>query len=368
MEGHLAGRRPGDTRLTALLVAFSLALAALLGFAAHRASVCTVRAVVEVMSTRRGYLFASFVKAALWVAALLWPLHWLGAAAPAPASAGIWASIAGGFVFGLGAALNRGCAFATLARLADGDGWMLATLAGVGAGVLLAGGSGSVPPPAAGTAAPAGPAPWALAVLAVVWAAMCWEVLRLWRSRPQPRSWWRLPAERRYRLSTAALVMGAAGGLLYALHGSWAYTGTLGRAVASIAGRDLPPSVSAAALALALLGGMLLSAWQRGALRPRWRRGWGWLGNLVAGGFMGAGVVLVPGGNDALILSGLPSLAAHALPAYAAMLAAIACVLAAMRALTGRTETVDCAGDICRSETPAHRPTSDRVHRHPSWP
>ncbi|MDX1401334.1 MAG: hypothetical protein R3245_05385, partial [Kiloniellales bacterium] len=53
-------------------------MALMLGFAAHRASICTVKAVVEVMSSRRGFMLASLFKTVLWamavilVAALVW--------------------------------------------------------------------------------------------------------------------------------------------------------------------------------------------------------------------------------------------------------------------------------------------------------
>ena len=43
-------------------VILACVLAAMLGFAAHRASVCTVRAVAEVVSSRTAYMLASIVK------------------------------------------------------------------------------------------------------------------------------------------------------------------------------------------------------------------------------------------------------------------------------------------------------------------
>jgi hypothetical protein len=46
----------------------SCILAAILGFAAHRASVCTVRAVAEMTYSRTGYMLAGIGKSAIWVA------------------------------------------------------------------------------------------------------------------------------------------------------------------------------------------------------------------------------------------------------------------------------------------------------------
>jgi len=44
----------------------ALLLATVIGFAIHRASLCNVRAVAEVLSTRRGFMLMSFFKTILW--------------------------------------------------------------------------------------------------------------------------------------------------------------------------------------------------------------------------------------------------------------------------------------------------------------
>jgi len=102
-----------------VVVLISLLLAAALGFAAQRASICSVRAVAELLSTARAYCLLSFGKSVLWVLAVIFPVLWLdpslaesfGGFALSPAS------VLGGFLFGMGAALNGGCAFSTLTRL-----------------------------------------------------------------------------------------------------------------------------------------------------------------------------------------------------------------------------------------------------------
>src|SRR5918996_1874731 len=114
----------------------SLALAALLGFSIHRGSVCMVKGVAEMLSTGRAYMLLSFGKAVLWVLIVTTPVLWL---APAPGPlADSWAlsgyALAGGFLFGVGAAVNRGCAFSTLGRLGDGEVGAVLTLAGFAAG------------------------------------------------------------------------------------------------------------------------------------------------------------------------------------------------------------------------------------------
>ena len=85
----------------------SIMLAAIVGFAAHRASICTVRAVAEIMSTGRAYCLASFGKSVLWVLAVAVTFLWID---PAIAS-GLngWElsrqTLMGGLLFGAGAAL-----------------------------------------------------------------------------------------------------------------------------------------------------------------------------------------------------------------------------------------------------------------------
>ena len=45
------------------IIILSLVAAAVLGFAAHRASLCSVKAVAEILSTGHAYMLASFLKA-----------------------------------------------------------------------------------------------------------------------------------------------------------------------------------------------------------------------------------------------------------------------------------------------------------------
>jgi uncharacterized protein len=60
---------------------------------------------------------------------------------------------------------------------------------------------------------------------------------------------------------------------------------------------------------------------------------------------MGLGVGLTPGGNDALVLYGIPSLSPHALPAFLAMVAGVALGLWSMRAWFGIEMRVACRYD-----------------------
>jgi len=147
-------------------------------------------------------------------------------------------------------------------------------------------------------------------LLLIAW--VCYEGIRLWRTRPQSRIVDLLLA-RQYRLSTAAMLIGLANGGLYLIYGAWGYTGTLHQtAEAALFGRD-QPSPQRWFLFAAMLLGMVLSTWQRGSLRVDWRPQFAWARNFVGGLLMGLGAALIPGGNDALVLYGIPSLSPHAM-------------------------------------------------------
>ena len=340
--------------MTVRLYIVSLLLAALMGFAVHRASLCTVRTVAEILSTRRAYMLSTMLKAVLWVMAFSVPilLFLPESAAPNRSYAITFAAIAGGFLFGVGAATNGGCAFSTLGHLANGNLWMLTTLFGFCIGV--AGLSSMIPMTEHGQALTPllfkAPKPLILVVLALLWLFLCWELFRFWRSRAKGSSWIQLFFSRRYRLSTAAILLGFSGGVLYAIHGAWTYTNALKRQIQSLWLPIEQPVTINLLLFLALFGGMLLSAWQRGSLRLRWHRIQAWPRHFIGGAFMGAGAVLIPGGNDTLILKSLPGISPHAIPASVALFCGIGATLLLMRLFTGKTLKVVCTDDICRTE------------------
>jgi uncharacterized membrane protein YedE/YeeE len=123
---------------SALPLIVACLLAAVLGFVAHRGSICAVRAASEVLSARTLHMLWSIVKSMLWVILLTLPFFLV---MPMAARGG-WlitgAALAGGLAFGFGAAINGGCSFSTMARLADGEGGKAVTVLGFALGVLAA--------------------------------------------------------------------------------------------------------------------------------------------------------------------------------------------------------------------------------------
>ena len=312
-----------------------------------------MKAVEEVLTTRRAYMFASFVKTVLWaMAATLVLIYVLPATERSGVGLAVSAvSMTGGFVCGLGMAVNGGCAFSTLSRLSSGDAAMLVTLASFVVGAAAIGPAMEVwgAASAAQVSLPfAEPERWtaALLVLLALWAA--WELIRWFRARTPGLTVIELALSDTYRMSTSAIVMGLTAGLIFSLSGTWTYTSTLVRAADSAAGYGSAPDVKLWALFAALLLGMWLSAWQGGRFRLVLRPSLSWLRKLVGGLLMGAGAAMVPGGNDTVLLHGLPNLSLHAATVYLAMVLGIGAVMTIVGLTGSGLPEVNCRGDICK--------------------
>jgi hypothetical protein len=185
-----------------------------------------------------------------------------------------------------------------------------------------------------------------LALLA--WAI--YELPRLWRGRPKHSRPMDLILARQYRLSSAAFVIGIASTVVFLLIGSPGYTITLQNLVQGLFGAGKLPSAMRVLLLLSVLAGMLVSTLQRGSFRFDWRPQLSWLRNIFGGALMGLGTAMLPGGNDALILYGVPSFSPHALPAYAALIAGAFIGVLAMNRLGGVNMRVVCRNDFYRAE------------------
>ena len=337
-------------RCTLAALTVACALAAVLGFAAHRASVCSVRAVAEMLSSRTAYALAAIAKSGLWAFAII------GAALSFMPSAGAqlggWplsgTAAVGGFLFGIGAAINGACAFSTLARLADGEGRMLATAAAFMIGVLcyaILVDLHWLERPVPGLALVGAHSEWALAPVLLLPFGV-YEARRLWRTRAPTAHFFAFVLAPQYRLSSAAMLIGMTSAAVILISGSASYTVTIQQVVEALRGMGDFPAVGRWLLLSAMIGGMLLSTIQRGSFRldltPRWR----WLRNAMGGLLMGVGTAVTPGGNDTLVLYGIPTLSPHALPTFIAMLLGIGLGLLVMRTLFGVEMRVACRNDL----------------------
>jgi uncharacterized membrane protein YedE/YeeE len=330
-------------------LAFLAGLAAILGFSAHRASICTVRAGAELLHSRRGFMLASIIKSVLWISAITIPFFVVSKTSPLPG--GAWQlsvmTTIGGFVFGFGAAMNGACVYSTMARLADGEVAMAVTIAGFGLGIWAFG----TLVDATWLSRPSPDLPRLGKLTGVVPAAILiafalYEAVRLWRTRPSGRSVSELILAPQYRLSTAAMLIGLAAGLIYVVYGPSGYASTAQQGIEALFGRQAVPEFERWLLVAAAMAEMLLSTLQRGSFRLDWKPRPGWLINLCGGALMGFGVALTHGGNDSLVLYAIPILSPHALPAYAALALGVVAGLLTIRSLIGVEIRAECRNDL----------------------
>src|SRR5262245_13041519 len=334
-----------------LTLILSCILAGVLGFAAHRASVCTVRGVAELTHSGTGFMLASIGKSALWVFAITIPAFLLLPQVETNVSGWQltgWAML-GGLMFGIGAGLNGACAYATMTRMVDGEVGMLLTIVGFALGVVLFVlllGNGVVTRPTRTPGLVPQMLTYAPIIGAVLLAWAAYEIVRLWRTRPPGATLKSMILAPQYRLSTSALLIGLASGAIFLMFGSPGYTTTFQQVVEGYIGSQPWPYYGRWVVLGAVLFGMLSSTFQRKSFRIDWRPRWSWLRNIFGGILMGFGTALLPGGNDALVLYGIPSLSPHALPAYAALVVGIFVALLTMRALFGIEMRVACRNDL----------------------
>jgi hypothetical protein len=294
----------------------ALLCAAAMGLAIQRGSTCTVAAVNELMHTRRPTRLLAMAEAALWVCGGLLIARQLGVTMTLPHGHALTAwTIVGAVLLGLGAVINGACVVGTVARLGRGQWAYAATPIGFFAGCVIVPAVISPPVPSPSSdlwrvfAAP-GWVAWAVAALLGARVAQA-----LWHRRRSLMSAWSPHA------ATASI--GVAFVMLLLLAGAWAYTDVLADAARGMT-HELHTRL---ALCAALLAGTLTGGWLRGQIGRR-RVSAAWLLRCTAGGaLMGAGSLLVPGGNDSLLLLGLPLLWPHAWAAVAVMAATVAVAL-----------------------------------------
>lgn len=315
----------------------SFVLVFVIGFAAHRASLCTVRAVMQWVDKGKSSVLVGFFYASLWASLATALFVWAGmplAGRPMLSSGWLY-SMGGGLLFGMGAAVNGGCSLSTLQRLADGEVRMLITLmffilGGLGVGWLQI--LGTVPWPLVR------PVWWttlgtgsrmALTLALLAWAI--WQLTVLWRCRDRrqrPDQWLLAP---RYRLSLTALVLGLCSGLLFVLEGAWTYTNLLRETGVSWMTDAPAPGWHRLALVASLFIGMVVSSVQRRQFALRVSPSWLSWRSMLGGGLMGMGGALVPGGNDTVLLVLMPTLSLQALASFVAMLVGIYGVILVMK-------------------------------------
>ncbi|MEH6592593.1 MAG: YeeE/YedE thiosulfate transporter family protein [Halioglobus sp.] len=318
----------------------------MLGFSAHRAGICTVAAVGEVLTSRTARTFLSFLKVVAWILLInsLASLFLPDQIQPYVSQALSLSIVAGGFIFGIGAAINGGCSFSTISKLAQGELHVALTLPAFIVGALssrllsLPYGETSIDFALKSPELP--PLPLAFLTL--------WGLLELGRLSLSGirNGLYTTVTRQRYRLSSTAALIGICAGLLYLLQGRWAYSSRL---LESLSNPAAPSFVGSDAfyLLLATVFGALASAVSNRTFAIKFAAD-KWHRNILGGYLMGFGAALVPGGNGKLMLQDLPNLAVSAGAAYLALALGIAFTLIIQMRVFGQVEVISCSGDECK--------------------
>ena len=302
--------------------AVTAACTIVMGFAIQRGATCTVVAVGELVDRRGTTRLVALVEASLWVAAGLLVasrLGWLNVVPSGFALTG-W-TVTGAALLGLGAFCNGACVFGAIARFGSGEWAYVATPIGFYLGCRTVDDLFAPSPP---------PVLAAGSIVLRASDAVVWLILALLAARviapivAHRASIRHLVTQRLWSAHAATTVIGITFLVTLLLAGAWSYTDAL----ADLA-RGMPHDLLARGLLLlCLLIGALIGGWTAGRLRHTRVSAKG-LARCIAGGMlMGWGSLLIPGGNDGLILVGMPLLWPYAWVAFATMCTTIAVALA----------------------------------------
>lgn len=276
------------------------------GYGTQRGSICVVAAAREWVDDRRFTRLTGFMLCAMSALAVM-ALHNAVGGNVFSLYTGLAITpltLAGSVIFALGAWLNRRCSLGTVAELAAGDMTRLATIGGFIAGSWatwrIAGQAMGAEIPSPMLMLP----PWLPLAVGAAGALL----LGLWLKRqlaeaPRPRFWSPI---------VTMLVIGTASGGLFCLDQEWPYT-TLLNEIARGEADELPKRLAFFGV---LLLGAAVAAWRGALFRLRLGTAREWPRALSGGLIMGGGAALVPGGNDAMLLTGIPLLLPNLAAAY----------------------------------------------------
>ena len=217
--------------------------------------------------------------------------------------------VLGALFIAIGAILNDACLLGSLWRLGNGEIRLLLLPVGLAVGFALAPQVLSLNPDAhvlPGLAADEqSQLPWRLSFLFVLAASVL--TFRWFAKRGGAKV---------YGVLFNMVLLGLLGGCLFVAQPGWTYA-DITRVLASMASIQLPLTSVHAAPAAATVAGATFAAWRSGLFHLRWPAWLDALRTVLGGAVMATGAVLVPGGNDALLLSSIPSGSLPAVLAYA---------------------------------------------------
>ncbi len=308
--------------LTVILISF------LVGFAMKRGGLCTYAAVLQIVQHQKIERMMVFLGAAAWATSIVLPLYWVTQYWSTSQQFNlslthhqVLIAVIGGAVLGIGAFINKGCFFGTFVQLVSGNINYLATLAGLSAGVMLAHVYlNQLIPFTQSLTKVAQPNP-----VAYLWLAgmSIYALLMLFSVKLHGKGFVQKIAglcSLNWQSSFAMVVIGIGGGLLYSAVNGWNYADVLANTTTKlIDDKAIAPSITAIISTLAMIVGGIIAAVTANEFAIRPPQSFIVMACFIGGILMGLASLLIPGGNDGLLLKGIPGLAPHALIGYTSM-------------------------------------------------
>ncbi len=304
--------------MTLSIIILALGCAFVMGYALNQGSTCAVTAAKEWIDYRRARMTIGFA-VAVAVAGLVWlPLAWLGGgvvtlSGGVPIGPGL---IAGAVLLGLGALINDACLLGTLSRIGHGEVRFLALPLGLALGFTVTDRVVPVTSPVA-TENALGVPSLAGAVVIVAFMAVIVVGIRAMRRGGDHGD------IQRWSLWSAMIVLGLTGAILFALAPGWTYADFVHQGVSFWGGMNAMSGLAAVSAAVAMVLGAVMAGILGRTFGYRAADVPGLLRSVAGGMVMAIGIVLVPGGNDKVLLAELPVLTASGLVGFAVMSATV---------------------------------------------
>ncbi len=304
-----------------MVEALTLILLFTIGYAALRTSVCMVMAAREIVISHRanrltGFLLAAACSALAMAASMALGRDPFTMISGYPVSG---AAIAGGALFAVGAAVNGRCAMGTLAALASGELRHIATLIGM---IVAAGLATPIVHNVIASMAAAPSTPSLLIHSPVLVTASGALIITILLSVLLSRNLRRARTPKLWSPLVAMSLIGVASGMLFAIDQQWPYTSL----ITALAAGETADAARRIGLAMTLLAAMTVSAWSGGIVRLNFGTAQKWVGATLGGLLMGVGASLVPGGNDAMLMTGVPLLLPNLIIAYISMIVVLVAI------------------------------------------
>jgi uncharacterized membrane protein YedE/YeeE len=302
---NISGLGPADAGMEIWSGMVLLAvLAFVLGFALNHGSICTVIATTELIAERRPARSIALVECAVWAALVYAILE------QSPTMQQGWSPlpylVPGALLFGIGTYVNGACVFGSVGHFGNGHIDFGFTFLAIFAVLYIESLFGLLPAqPSISASLPLGPV-----LLAIALAAML--ALRLDVS---------LRSESNFgRLTLAMAAIRITFTILAVLAPRFSITTSVGSIV------SIP--VAGTVISVCMFGSFVSARFRKGRFMLEWPTVKNIVSRTLGGILMGLSALLIPGGNDTLLMIGFPMGAWQAALAYALLVASLAALIA----------------------------------------